>query len=138
MAGLVLDSSVTLAWFLPDERRAEIDALLDRVSVEGAVVPGLWPIEVGNAFLAAERQKRMSAMQRGKALRALAMLPIQFDAETVVHAWATALSLAEAHRLTLYDAVYLELAVRRSLPLASLDRDLRAAGSALNVALLGI
>lgn len=137
MAGLVLDSSVTLAWFLPDERRAEIDTLLDRVSVEGAIVPGLWPIEVGNAFLIAERQKRMSAVQRGKALRALAMLPIQFDAETVVHAWAAALTLAEAHRLTLYDAVYLELAVRRSLPLASLDRDLRSAGNALGVTLLG-
>ena len=74
---------------------------------------------------------------RDATLADLELLPIQTDAETEKHAWRSTLQLAERHRLTIYDAAYLELAMRRGLPLASLDRDLRAAATAENVVLLG-
>lgn len=137
MAALVLDSSVTLAWFLPDERRANTDALLDRVTSEGALVPNLWPIEVGNAFLVAQRHHRVTQQERATALRLLADLPIDVDATTGTRAWKASLALADQHRLTLYDAVYLELAMRESLALATLDQPLRRAAGAAGVVVLG-
>lgn len=137
MADLVLDSSVTLAWFLPDERRAGADVLLDRVISAGAIAPALWPIEVGNAFLVAQRHGRVSQAERTQAFGLLASLPIDIDPATGVHAWTVTLSLAEQHGLTLYDAVYLELALRQNLPLASLDRQLRRAATTAGVAVLG-
>ena len=124
MAGLVLDSSVALAWLLPDERSA---ATLDRVISDRAIVPGLWPLEVGNALLVAQRRKRITSEQRFAALRVLSDLPISVDAETASRAWTDTVALADRHRLTLYDAAYLELAVRRSLPLATFDANLRRA-----------
>jgi predicted nucleic acid-binding protein len=136
VADLVLDSSVTLAWFLPDERRADADILLDRVTSAGALAPTLWPIEVGNAFLVAQRHRRVSQAERTQALGLLSSLPIEIDPATGAQAWAASLALAEQHGLTLYDAVYLELAIRQNLPLASLDRQLRRAAVAAGVALL--
>lgn len=136
MVDLVLDSSVTLAWFLPDERRADADVLLDRVTSAGAVAPTLWPIEVGNAFLVAQRHRRVSQAERTQALGLLSSLPIEIDPTTGTQAWGASLALAEQHRLTLYDAVYLELAIRQNLPLASLDRQLRRAAVAAGVALV--
>jgi predicted nucleic acid-binding protein len=136
MADLVLDSSVTLAWFLPDERRAGADVLLDRVTSAGAIAPTLWPIEVGNAFLAAQRRGRVSQAERTQALGFLASLPIDIDPATGKEAWTASLSLAEQHGLTLYDAVYLELAIRQNLPLASLDRQLQRAATAVGIAVL--
>jgi predicted nucleic acid-binding protein len=136
MADLVLDSSVTLAWFLPDERRAGADVLLDRVTSAGAIAPTLWPVEVGNAFLIAQRRGRVSQAERTQALGFLASLPIDIDPATGTQAWTASLNLAEQHGLTLYDAVYLELAIRQNLPLASLDRQLRRAAAAVGVVLL--
>lgn len=124
---LVIDASVTLAWYFEDESTPEIDAVLDRVAESGAVVPNLWRLEVANAFQSAVRRKRIAATYRDDALAALSQLAIVVDAETDVYAWSTTLRLAERHGLTLYDAAYLELAQRRSLPLATLDTKLRDA-----------
>jgi len=121
MPGMVLDSSMTLAWFLPDEQAAAAVELMDRVTAEGALVPTLWPIEVGNAFLNAERRGRITAAERSHGLRLLGRLPIEIDGDTGTEAWSGSFELAERYDLTLYDAVYLELAIRRGLPLASLD-----------------
>ena len=137
MAVCVLDASVALAWFVPDEGGGWAGSLLDCVTEDGAAVPGLWPLEVGNALLQAERRGRVTAAQRTGALGAIGGLPIEVDAETALRAWSETLGLAERFTLTLYDATYLELAQRRSLPLASLDRDLCAAGKALGLDLLG-
>ena len=133
MAAFVLDSSVTLAWYLPDESGSASAALLERAAAEGVAVPGLWPLEIANALLMAERRGRIAAAARVRALGALRRLPISVDSETAERAWADALTLATAHRLSVYDAAYLELAVRRRLPLATFDRDLRAAASALDL-----
>jgi len=132
---MVLDSSMTIGWFVPDEEASQ--ELLDLVVRDGAVVPAIWPLEIGNALLMAVRRKRITSRQRAIALEQIARLPIERDTETLAHAWTSTLELADRLGLTLYDACYLELAQRRRLPLASLDRDLRSAAKALRVPLLG-
>jgi predicted nucleic acid-binding protein len=134
---LVLDASLTLAWYFEDERTPAIDAVLDQVVASGALVPSLWRIEVANGFQMAIRRKRINRDFRDRAIRHLGLLPIMVDSETVTYAWTAMLLLADRFGLTLYDAAYLELAQRRGLPLASLDKELSAAGQALGVSMLG-
>lgn len=134
---LVLDPSLALAWYFEDERTPEADALLDRVVEQGAVVPTLWRLEIANGFQTAIRRRRIDASFRDSALAKLAALPIVTDTETEANAWSATLYLSDRFRLTAYDAAYLELAHRRSLPLATADRDLRKAATALGVALVG-
>jgi len=135
---VVLDASLTLTWYFDDETTPATEAVLDRVSEAGAVVPGLWWLEVANAFQSALRRKRISAEYRDESLTELAQLPITVDADTDTYAWTTTLRLAERFGLTIYDATYLELAQRRSLPLATLDKELREAAATLNVTLVGL
>jgi predicted nucleic acid-binding protein len=134
---LVIDASLTMAWYFDDESTAATDALLDRVASSGAVVPGLWRLEIANAFQTAVRRQRIDAVYRDISLAELGYMPITIDADTNTYAWSTTLRLAERYSLTIYDAAYLELAQRCSLPLATLDRDLRRAAPAVNVELLG-
>jgi predicted nucleic acid-binding protein len=134
---LVLDSSMTLAWYFEDERTEATIAVLHRVAQAGAVVPGLWRLEVGNGLQAAVRRRRIDTAYRDVSLADLRSLPIAIDPETVTHAWSETLRLSDRFDLTLYDAAYLELALRRDLPLATLDRDLEEAARAENVPLLG-
>ena len=134
---VVLDSSITLAWFFEDERTAAADAVLGHVVKSGAIVPSLWRLEIANALQMAVRRKRIKAAFRDASLADLRALDVATDPETDRQAWATTLHLAERFRLALYDAAYLELAQRLGLPLATLDQELRAAGGALGVKLLG-
>jgi predicted nucleic acid-binding protein len=134
---LVLDSSARLAWIYSDETTLPIRQLFDTVAEEGAFVPALWRLEVANSLTFAVRKGRIDAGFRQASLADLALLDITTDPETDFHAWAETLSLADRFRLTLYDAAYLELAVRRRLPLATLDAELRAAATAIGVHLLG-
>ena len=134
---LVIDSSVTLSWFFEDERSALADEALRQVVDSGAMVPSLWRLEVANALQMAVRRKRIDAKFRDASIADLRALPITIDPDTDRHAWGSTLILAESCQLTLYDAAYLELAQRAGLPLASLDKQLRAASTAIGVALLG-
>ncbi len=104
---LVLDSSAALAWIYAEETTDAVRQIFESVAENGAHVPALWRLEVANSLTVAVRRGRIDVAFRN------------------------------AFRLTLYDAAYLELAYRRSLPLASLDDELRAAGRALGVPLLG-
>ena len=133
----VVDSSVALAWCFEDEQTQPIMALLDRVAVNGAVAPSIWPLEALNGLLMAERRKRVDSKRRQRLAGFLRGLPVTLDTETADQAWTATARLAERHRLTLYDAAYLELAQRRKLPLATLDEDLIKAGKALGMTLLG-
>jgi predicted nucleic acid-binding protein len=132
---VVLDSSATLAWIYGDETTDAIRRLYDQIADDGALVPSLWRLEIANALTLAVRRGRIDAVFRDAALCDLALLDIITDSRTSTHAWAETLHLADTHRLTLYDAAYLELALRHSLPLASLDRDLCAAGARAGVRL---
>ena len=134
---LVLGSSATLAWIYLEERSEAIAGVFEQLIAAGAWVPSLWRLEIANVLEMGVRRGRMDAAFRDATLADLELLPIQTDPETEKHAWRSTLRLAERHRLTIYDAAYLELAKRRGLPLASLDGDLRAAAVAENVVLLG-
>ena len=127
----VLDCSVTVSWLMPDESFGL--NLLDQVTEHGAIVPSLWSLEVGNVLLIAERKKRITLEQRQKAIYTLAELPIVIDAMTSDHAWLETMELAARYNLTLYDASYLELSLRRSLPLATFDNSLKRAAELAGV-----
>ncbi len=131
LSNFVLDCSVAISWFMPDELCDS--SLLDLVAEKGAIVPSLWPLEVGNVLLIAERKKRITLEQRKKAIHTLVELPISVDMMTSDHAWLETMELAERYSLTLYDASYLELALRRSLPLATFDSSLKQAAQLAGV-----
>lgn len=132
----VLDNSVALAWCFEDEQSPSIMALLDRVVATGAMAPLLWPLEALNGLLEAERRRRLDAQKRAELSGLLRALPITLDDETADKSWGDTLRLAERFTLSVYDATYLELAQRRRLPLASMDRALRSAAAALGVEVL--
>jgi predicted nucleic acid-binding protein len=133
----VLDSSVTLAWVYSDETTEAIREVFVYLNERGAWVPGLWRLEVANILEMGVRRGRHNGAFRDATLADLALLPIRLDPETDRQAWSATVRLAERRKLTVYDAAYLELAQRRGLPLATLDKELREAASAEGVILLG-
>jgi predicted nucleic acid-binding protein len=135
---LVLDSSVALAWVYASEITPEISRVIADTIESGAWVPSLWRMEVANVLEAGVRRGRSDAAFRDSALADLALLPISLDQETDRQAWGATTRLASRHRLSVYDAAYLELARRRGIPLATLDLDLRKAAAAEEVPLLGM
>ena len=135
---LVLDNSSTMAWTFPEETTSAIDIVFSRVERTGAWVPSLWQLEVANVLQMAVRSNRYTAAFRDRALAALAVLPIDIEHTRTSHVWNEIVHLAERHDLTVYDATHLELAMRRNLPLATLDTALRAAATREGVSLLGL
>jgi predicted nucleic acid-binding protein len=135
----VLDPSLALSFAFRDEATAETDEILDSLG-EGAkgCVPALWRWEVGNALLMAERRKRISQTESQRHLMLLGTLPVEVDESAWRQAWQAGFFLASRHRLSLYDGAYLELSMRRGLPLGSLDRDLREAARTEGVSLLPV
>ena len=136
--GFVLDNSIVMAWSFEDETDEYADAVLDRLATTRAVVPALWPLEVANALLMGERRNRSTQAETLKWTGILASLPIVIDDETNAHAWSDTLNLARGHSLTAYDAAYLELAIRRGIPLATIDGKLKLAAASVGVALLPV
>jgi predicted nucleic acid-binding protein len=132
----VLDSSVTLAWLLPDEGSEDVDKLADRLEQESAIVPSIWALEVGNALLVAQRRGRIKDDELARLAAGLDGLPIEVDQEAAKPAVLTILTVAKKLGLTTYDAAYIELAHRHVLPLATLDDRLRAACAQMQVPVL--
>ena len=126
----VLDCSVTMAWMFRDEATDATDRLRDMLDENRALVPALWHTETANALLAATRRKRIEREEWRRLRTQLNALPIDVDPVSTARAWGPALDLAAVHDLTVYDATYLELAMRSGLPLATLDRALGAAAQA--------
>jgi predicted nucleic acid-binding protein len=118
---LVVDASMTIAWLFRDERADLPQAVLRRVAAEGALVPAIWRLEVANVLRSAVRRGRCDEGYATRSLRRLDRLRIAVDAETDRHAWGATRELSREHDLTVYDAAYLELAVRTRQPLASRD-----------------
>lgn len=135
---LVLDSSATLAWIFGDETTLALERVFEEVAERGAVVPSLWRLEVANCLAMARRRGRIDEEFRRAALADLSLLDIVVDAHTDASAWVDTAELAERFGLTLYNAAYIELASRRALPIATLDAEMRAAGRALGLRVLGV
>jgi predicted nucleic acid-binding protein len=135
---LVLDCSVTLAWLHPDETTPQILKIFEQIRSFGAWVPSLWRLEVANVLGMSVRRGRYPLDYVSASLEDLALFPIHQDKDTESHAWTSTFTLARQHNLTAYDAAYLELAKRRSLPLATLDGALAAAAAKENVVVLGL
>jgi predicted nucleic acid-binding protein len=137
VAGFILDCSVAVAWCFEDEATAELDALLDRVQHQGAVVPPLWMSETSNVLLMARRRGRIDRETMHERLALLDMLPIETDDMAGGTVWrSSVLTLADVEALTFYDAIYLELAIRLGLPLASSDAALRRAARRRGIVVL--
>lgn len=132
---VVIDASVTAAWCFQDEASDASRALLRSVPYRQVVVPLLWHAECANFLLVAERRKRVSPGRCEELLDLLGALPIETDEETT-RIRGPVFRLAKTQELTVYDAIYLDLAARRRIALATRDKALRRAAVALNVALI--
>lgn len=133
----VLDCSIAMAWLFHDEATPRTAALLNRLATETAVVPAWWSVEITNVLAMAERKGRITPAQSDAFIADLSKLGIERDEEAAGRAFTHLLALCRTHRLTSYDAMYLDLAIRRSLPLATLDADLRRTAKKLGVGVLG-
>ncbi len=131
-----LDSSVALAWVLPDETHPTLDQLCDCLTVDIALVPPVWPLEIGNALLIAVKRGRLTTKDVSHLISKLRALPLEIDAASTERALEETLALARKYDLTTYDASYLELAQRRNLSLATLDTKLRKACLSAKITLL--
>lgn len=136
MSGFVLDVSITMAWCFEDEATAETWAILERLQDEGAVAPALWPLEVANVLLLAERRHRATPAQAAAFIDQLLRLPIRVEDQGVERSLRDVYALGRTTKLTAYDAGYLELALRTHLPLATTDRALVVAAGQAGIVVL--
>ena len=123
----VLDASVTASWCFEDEEASVADAAMDRLPEDHAVVPALWWFEIRNILVVNERRGRIDSADSDVFLNDLARLPIRIESDPNER---LVVELARTHRLTAYDAAYLDLAVRLTAPIATLDRALADAARA--------
>lgn len=136
MTAFVLDVSVTMAWCFEDESSDDTWRLLDRLADDTALVPGIWAAEVANVLLVAERQKRLARAQSWAFAARLLSLPILVEEAAPSRLLSDVLTLGRETGLASYHAMYLDLAIRHDLPLATLDRALRTAARKTRVPLL--
>jgi predicted nucleic acid-binding protein len=136
LTAFVLDASIPLAWCFGDEATPTTAALLDRLEDETAVVPAIWPLELGNILAGAERRGRLTPTRVSEFLALIGGLDIEIDDETAARALRETLTLARTENLTTYDASYLELAIRRGLPLATKDNQLSRIAARLGVTVM--
>ena len=134
---LVLDASAALALAFGDGDPEAVDRIEARLTGSAALVPQHWPLEVTNGVLVALRRQRLSPVSADRARELLLALPVQVDPETGQFAWSRSFTLAERFGLTVYDAAYLELALRLDAPLATLDQSLARAAREVGAAVLG-
>jgi predicted nucleic acid-binding protein len=133
---IVLDCSVVMAWGCQEVGSAYADRVMAHLENETAIVPSLWPLEVGNALLMAELRKRIDEEETASILESLATQPIRVEAGFSLADFPLIGMLSREYKLTAYDAAYLELAMRTGFPLATLDKDLIRAAHQAKVTIL--
>lgn len=129
----VVDNSVVMAWCFEDERSDYADAVLESLEAAEAFVPAIWPLEVGNVLLVAERKNRLSEASSVHFLALVGNLPLTVEQESPERMLKDIVSLAREYRLSTYDASYLDLAMRRGFPIATQDASLSAAAKKCQV-----
>ena len=138
MNSLVLDNSVAMRWCFKDGSDSDLmyaEKVLDRLSDTIFLVPNLWHLEAANVVARAQKRQWLTTEQMHEFLELVVQLPLKVDQETAKKAMTETFMLANDHNLSVYDAAYLELALRHRMPLATLDADLRKAASKVNVAI---
>lgn len=134
----VIDASAMLAWCFDDERPRGADALLEKLVQGGMMAPAHWPLELANIIWNSEIKKRLSMADAQSFLQVVESLSIVIDSETPRRAWNDILRLARSEKLTVYDAAYLELALRKRATLVSKDRELLAAAKRCSVPTINV
>ena len=129
----VLDCSITMAWCFDDESNDYTDTILDNFKKSTAIVPTIWPLEVANVLLLSKKRKRITEIQSANFIDALSALPISVDPSTSTKAMHSIFVIANQSDLTIYDAAYLELAIREEIPLLTLDSKLTQAAKKYHV-----
>ena len=132
----VIDNSVVMTWCFQDESSQYADSILDRFENSIGFVPSIWPLEVCNVLLVAERRKRISEAGSARFLALLSELPIIVEQESPERMTREIFALARKHKLSGYDASYLDLAMRKGLPIATIDSNLMAAAKRSNTSII--
>lgn len=135
MTSIVIDASIALSWCFADERNDASQRLLERVILKGALVPNLWHLEVCNSLIIGEIKGRISIESIVEQFKNFSDMPIEVDPQTSVAAWGSIARIARAHKLTSYDAAYVELAHRYSIELATRDEAMIKAATELKIPL---
>lgn len=134
MTDFVMDCSVTISWCIEEEQTAASESLLNAMSKGSkAIVPALWLWEVNNVLLKAELAGRISAAKRHQQIALLQKLPILIDEDALKQIWDYTTNLAHKNKLIVYDASYLEIAIRKGLPLGSLDKHMRTVAKKMGI-----
>ena len=134
----VVDNSVVMAWCFQDEVNPYAEAALDSLTETVAVVPAIWPLEVINVLLVAERKGRLREADSVRFLSLLTQLPIMVDRSWPERMMKDLLAIGRAHDLSSYDTAYLELAMRQGLPIATLDQKLLEAARQIDIPVLDL
>ena len=129
----VVDNSVVMSWCFEDEWNSYSEAVLDSLADGEAFVPGIWPLEVGNVLLVAERKKRLSEASVVRFLELVSSLPLSVEQETPDRMLKEIISLAREQGISTYDASYLDLAMRMDLPMSTLDASMQKAARRLQI-----
>ena len=132
---VVVDNCIVMAWCLDDEPSSYARVLLERMTQGTAIQPSIWPLELGNALVVAERRNRITRVHADRFLERLSTFSIEVQFEPMERVVGEILALARKHQLSTYDASYLDLALRRKLPLATQDKALIRAAAECGVAL---
>ncbi len=139
MRRFIVDASVSLCWCFESQKTAYTEAVFDCLAAgDEALVPAVWPLEIVNSLVVAERQKGISSAQLETFVRDLKDLPLEVDYEGVERVYSSILRISRQLQLSSYDAAYLDLALFEGLPLATLDRNLRFAAKRSGVELLDL
>ena len=133
MQDFVIDNSVVMSWCFKDETSKYTDAMLDYLEQSTAYVPTIWPLEVSNVLLVAERRKRLSQSDSSRFISLLLELPIIVEPESPERMLSEILALAREYKLSSYDASYLDLAMRKGLPIATTDKNIISAAKRSSV-----
>jgi len=138
LKGIVIDASVALAWCFPDETSEYADSVLLALENQVAVIPAIWPVEVTNALVVGERRHRLRLPDITRFVELLKALNIVQDAQQITETLSHVFPLAQRYKLSAYDAAYLDVAVRRQLPLATLDAGLRNASRSAGIEIFSV
>jgi predicted nucleic acid-binding protein len=132
----ILDASVALAWVLEEQQAANANSVLAKLRTDTAAAPSIWPVEVANALLAAQRRGRLPAARVSQAIAFVLALQIEVRHAALEATLIDTRELARRESLTVYDASYLDLAMREGVALATLDQALMAAANRVGVPLV--